>query len=103
MHFVSSEPSPPRFSVDLPSQLSFSAGGKANLSCDALGIPRPVITWYKDGSRIPRSSVTGVMGSSVLALASVSLNDQGKYWCEANSSEGWNRSSVVNVTGTYIV
>ncbi|KAL9955870.1 hypothetical protein ACROYT_G037263 [Oculina patagonica] len=92
------KPSPPRFQVDLPLRLNVSAGSKANLSCTASGVPRPVITWFKDGRRIPRSSVSGVKGSSLLAFETVRLSDQGNYWCEANSTEGWNRSSTVNLT-----
>ncbi|KAJ7373612.1 hypothetical protein OS493_011217 [Desmophyllum pertusum] len=95
---VFKEPSPPRFQLDLPRQLNVSAGGKANLSCNASGIPRPFITWFKDGRRVPSSSVRGVKGYSMLAFDSVHLNDQGEYWCEANSTEGWNRSSTANVT-----
>jgi len=92
------DPLPPLFNVDLPSQRYFSAGSKANLSCHASGIPRPVITWFKDGHRMPSFSVKQVRGHSILALDSVRLNDQGKYWCEANSTEGWNRSSSVSLT-----
>ena len=49
---------------------------------------------------MPSFSVKQVRGHSILALDSVRLNDQGKYWCEANSTEGWNRSSSVSLTGT---
>ena len=52
---------------------------------------------------MPSSSVRGVKGYSMLAFDSVHLNDQGEYWCEANSTEGWNRSSTANVTGTKIL
>ena len=94
------EPAPPLFKVDLPLNLNVSAGSKANLKCSASGIPRPVITWFKDGHRMTTSSVTGVKGYSVITFQSVRRNDTGKYWCEANSSEGWNKSSVVNLAGT---
>ena len=94
------EPSSPRFKVDLPRQLNVSDGSKANLSCHASGIPRPFITWFKDGRRVSSSYAWGVKGYSMLIFESVHLNDQGGYWCEANNTEGWNRSTSVNVTGT---
>ena len=98
--FSTADPLPPRFNLDLPSRINFSAGSKANLSCHASGIPRPVITWFKDGHRVPSLSVTEFKGYSILDFDSVRLNDQGKYWCEANSTEGWNRSSSVKLTST---
>ena len=96
---LTTEPSPPRFKMDLPLQFNTSIGHKANLTCHVSGIPRPVITWFKDGSRVTRSLVRKFKGYSMLAFDSVRLNDQGKYWCEANSTEGWNRSSTANLTG----
>ena len=86
--------------MDLPLQLNASAGHKANLTCSVSGIPRPVITWFKDGSRVPPSSVREFKGYSVLAFDPVHPKNQGKYWCEANNTEGFNRSSPVNLTGT---
>jgi len=97
---LNADPLPPYFNVDLPRQRNFSAGSTANLSCHASGIPRPVITWFKDGHRVPSFSVKEFKGHSILAFDSIRLNDQGKYWCEANSTEGWNRSSSVSLTGT---
>ena len=100
---LTAEPSPPRFNVHPPTQLNISAGSQANLSCNSLGLPRPAITWFKDGRRVSMSSMKGVKGYSLLAFESIHLNDQGKYWCEANSPEGWNRSSTVTLTGIYRV
>ena len=85
--------------MDLPLQLNASHGHKANLTCNVSGIPRPVITWFKDGSRVARSLVGEFKGYSMLTLDFVRLNDQGTYWCEANNTEGWDRSSSVNMTG----
>ena len=98
--FSITEPSPPRFSDDQPREFNSSEGSKANLSCKASGIPPPVITWFKDGYRLQSSSVIGGKGYSILTFESVHLHDQGQYWCEANSTEGWNRSSSVNLKGT---
>ena len=94
------DPLPPHFNANLPSQRNFSAGSKANLSCDSSGVPRPVITWFKDGQRVPRFSVKQLKGHSILVFDSLRPNDQGRYWCEANSNEGWSKSSSVSLTGT---
>ena len=40
---------------------------------------------------------------SVLAVDSVTPHDQGRYWCEANSYEGGNRSAIANLTGEFTV
>lgn len=40
---------------------------------------------------------------SVLTVDSVEPQDQGSYWCEANSDEGWNRSTIANLTGKLIL
>ncbi|KAL9955843.1 hypothetical protein ACROYT_G037230 [Oculina patagonica] len=92
------EPSKPRFVIHPIAQDNVLIGKKANFSCEALGIPRPVITWLKDGRRIPKDRIKENKTFSVLTLDSVKLKDQGEYWCEANSDEGWNRSAVANLT-----
>lgn len=87
------EPSPPRFLVKNPRQLIVPIRGNATLTCSATGIPLPVIRWYKNGHPVPRSSATEFKGHSQLELQAVGLRDQGKCWCEANSTEGWDRTS----------
>ncbi|KAL9955846.1 hypothetical protein ACROYT_G037233 [Oculina patagonica] len=93
------EPSKPRFLINPTSQDNIVAGQKVNFSCEALGIPRPVISWLKDGRRIAKYRIKEIKTFSVLTIESVEAQDQGKYWCEANSDEGWNRSAVANLTG----
>ena len=97
--YLTTEPSSPRFEMDLPLQLNTSVGHKANLTCNSSGIPRPLITWFKEGSRVTRSLIRGFKGYSMLVFDFVRRNDQGKYWCEANNTEGWNRSSTTNLAG----
>ena len=75
-----------------------------NFTCEAFGIPSPVITWFKDNSRVPKDNrIQKIKESSVLTVDSVTPQDQGRYWCEANSSEGWNRSTIANLTGEFTV
>ena len=70
-----------------------------NFTCEALGIPKPAITWFKDGRRMPKEIIKQTEALSMLTIDSVEPQDQGQYWCEANSNEGWNRSDVANLTG----
>lgn len=75
----------------------------ANFSCEAIGSPRPVITWLKDNRTVPKNRIKKIEELSVLTVDSVEPQDQGRYWCEANSDEGWNRSTVANLTGEFII
>ncbi len=69
------------------------AGSTVNLTCEATGIPRPMVTWYKDGRSVPRENISRVNAISLLTLESVGPHDQGEYWCKAHNAEGWNKSS----------
>lgn len=98
------EPSKPRFITNPTSQDNITTGETANFSCEAFGTPRPVITWFKDNRRVPKDNrITEIKALSVLTVHSVVPQDQGKYWCEASSDEGWNRSSIANLTGEFTV
>ena len=93
------EPLRPYFNFEPPNTLNVSSGRRANLTCQASGIPRPVITWFRNGHRLLNSSVSGLKGHSMLTFGSVSLDDQGEYWCVATSIEGSTRSSSVKFKG----
>ncbi|KAJ7378970.1 hypothetical protein OS493_018764 [Desmophyllum pertusum] len=92
------EPSKPQFSTHPISRNNILTGQSVNFSCEALGIPKPVITWFKDGRRVPKDEIKGIKAFSLLTFESVERQDQGRYWCEANNNEGWNRSNVANLT-----
>jgi hypothetical protein len=87
------EPSPPKFTLTPPHHVNASAGSTVNLTYEVTGIPRPVITWYKDGQLVPRENITVVNRISLLSLKNVQPHDQGEYWCEADNAEGWSRTS----------
>ena len=93
------EPSPPLFTHHQPREVDFLKSSKAKLSCNASGVPLPSITWFKDGNSLSSSSVIGSESYSILNFESVHPHDQGRYWCEANSTEGQSRSAPVNLTG----
>ena len=75
-----------------------SAGSKINISCEASGVPLPVLTWYKDGSHVPAKRTTGIKGVSALTFDSMTSAHQGEYWCEARNSAGRNVSSRTILT-----
>ena len=78
--------------------MNISAESNVTMSCEASGIPRPVVQWYKDGFPVPRKNTAGMLGISTVTIGSFKTSDQGKYWCEAKSSEGWNRSSSTRLS-----
>ena len=84
--------------VNSPKEMTISTGNKVKIRCEASGIPRPVIQWYKDGFPVPREKTTGMVGISSVTIESFTTADQGKYWCEARSTEGWNRSSSTRLS-----
>lgn len=94
------ESSRPRFLIHPISRENIATGQNTNFSCEAFGIPRPVITWFKDNRTMPKDNrIQETKALSVLTVDSVEPQDQGSYWCEANSNEGWSRSSIANLTG----
>ena len=81
-----------------PVQMLISSGGKASMTCKTSGFPIPLITWFKDGIPVPRANTTGDKGLSILTLEFVKPVHQGKYWCEANNSDGWQRSLITKLS-----
>ena len=40
----------PRFTVKPPAKVAVRLGGTLTLNCSAIGVPRPVISWKKQGA-----------------------------------------------------
>ena len=94
------EPTKPRFVIHPISRDNIATRDETNFSCKAFGIPRPVITWFKDNHSLPKDNrIQGIKALSVLTVDSVAPQDQGSYWCEANSDEGCDKSTIANLTG----
>ena len=69
------------------------------LNCGADGVPKPDITWYKDGVQVKTSSHKMIISTgSTRALFFLKLvqskkdNDAGTYWCVASNNLGRARS-----------
>ncbi|XP_065735248.1 hemicentin-2 [Phocoena phocoena] len=72
----------------LPSVVWAVAEEEVLLPCEASGIPRPSITWQKEGLTIPAGVNTQVLTNGQLRIIRVSPEDAGNYFCVAQNSAG---------------
>ncbi|XP_057580791.1 hemicentin-2 [Hippopotamus amphibius kiboko] len=72
----------------LPSMVWAVAKEEVLLPCEASGIPRPSITWQKEGLSVPAGASTQVLPSGQLRIIRVSPEDAGNYFCIAQNSAG---------------
>lgn len=68
-------------------------GATAKLTCEAFGVPRPVIQWYRPLFALPkgRSSVH----KETLSIQDFSPEDTGTYMCTATNKLGSTRAMTV--------
>ncbi|XP_054440698.1 hemicentin-2 [Pteronotus mesoamericanus] len=71
-----------------PSVVRALAEEQVLLPCEALGVPRPSITWQKEGLSLPAGGHTQVLPSGQLRITHASLKDAGNYFCIAQNSAG---------------
>ncbi|KAK5864268.1 hypothetical protein PBY51_001222 [Eleginops maclovinus] len=77
--------SPPEESVQA------ARGGTVTFTCQAVGVPTPIITWRLNWGHIPlsgRISMTNENGRGTLTIRDVKEADQGAYTCEAINAKG---------------
>ncbi|XP_035878268.1 hemicentin-2 [Phyllostomus discolor] len=72
----------------LPSVVRALAEEQVLLPCEALGIPRPGVTWQKEGLSIPAGGRSHVLPGGQLRIIHVSPEDAGNYFCIAQNSAG---------------
>ncbi|KAK3506808.1 hypothetical protein QTP70_028372 [Hemibagrus guttatus] len=89
-HFNLKVLDPPRINGSgFPTEVSIVVNNVLELVCEAEGIPAPTLTWVKDGRPLPQTSSLSVLrGGEVLRIASVQVEDTGRYSCLANSPAG---------------
>ncbi|XP_069382460.1 basement membrane-specific heparan sulfate proteoglycan core protein isoform X25 [Paralichthys olivaceus] len=80
-------------SVTSPPEESVQAarGGTVTFTCQAVGVPTPIITWRLNWGHIPvsgRISMTSENGRGTLTIRDVKEADQGAYTCEAINAKG---------------
>ena len=81
------------FLVDVGSSVTTVAGNALSIRCNTTGIPKPQITWSKDGISL---SAEGTL----LVLSSLSSSDSGQYQCTASNIDGVDKQDMrINVLG----
>jgi neogenin len=68
----------------------YGGGSIVTLDCAANGVPKPFITWLKDGETIDLNLFDtrfSKVGQGSLQIKDVTVDDQGTYQCRAENSE----------------
>ena len=74
---------PPKVTIS-PQDYNVTLNGTITLNCNASGLPRPKIIWFKNGQLL---SLTTDDPSS-LTLSGVSVRDEGRYHCQFTNIVG---------------
>ncbi|XP_036940155.1 obscurin-like isoform X4 [Acanthopagrus latus] len=92
--------SPPDFD-EILANCTAELGQTVKLACKATGIPKPTVTWYKDGRAVEADPhhiiIEDPDGSCTLILDNMTADDSGQYMCFATSSAG-NASTLGKIT-----
>ncbi|XP_043082205.1 obscurin isoform X22 [Puntigrus tetrazona] len=76
-------------------------GQTVKLACKVTGVPKPQVTWYKDGRAVEADPhhiiIEDPDGSCTLILDNMTADDSGQYMCFATSSAG-NASTLGKIT-----
>ncbi|KAM8849467.1 obscurin isoform 3-T3 [Spinachia spinachia] len=92
--------SPPDFDAIL-ANCTAELGQTVKLACKVTGVPKPSVTWYKDGRAVEADPHHIVIedpdGSCTLILDNMTADDSGQYMCFATSSAG-NASTLGKIT-----
>ena len=68
---------------------NITEGGNLTLSCNASGIPQPLVSWIKVGGHMPTNG-------SELVFTNINRSEAGEYRCEA-SNECGNASETARI------
>lgn len=89
LSIISPEDRPPPIIVYGPVNQTLPVKSVAILNCHAIGIPKPIISWYRDGIPIVSSNKINLTESGALVISDLNQNlDQGLYTCVASSRSG---------------
>ncbi|XP_077955763.1 obscurin isoform X13 [Gasterosteus aculeatus] len=92
--------SPPDFD-EILANCTAELGQTVKLACKVTGVPKPAVTWFKDGRAVEADPHHIVIqdpdGSCTLILDNMTADDSGQYMCFAASSAG-NASTLGKIT-----
>lgn len=82
--------SKPTVAVKPPPMVRLPLNATFVVSCRAVGVPVPLISWRLNWGHIPeKCTTTSVHGIGVLTCPNVEVRDSGAYSCEVTNSMGW--------------
>ena len=76
----------PHFTVRPPSELKVTTIQNITAPCQAIGDPKPTVTWLKENGELP-SGRSKVSAHGTLEIWNTKEEDSGKYTCVASSIE----------------
>lgn len=80
---------PPPIIIRGPVNQTLPVKSVARLECVAMGVPTPIISWYRDGIPLLASNRINLTESGVLTISDLNKDtDQGLYTCVASSRSG---------------
>lgn len=103
------EPIPPVIESNIGDgeELKHLLGELLQLQCNSSGIPRPTLTWYKDGKEISLGNTSRILVSdnaTVLTINYIKAEDEGKYRCTATNRIGIaSRETTLHIKSNYAV
>ncbi|RUS70886.1 hypothetical protein EGW08_021349, partial [Elysia chlorotica] len=85
----------PNFPYPLQNQ-HLDEGSDFEWRCNAVGVPLPTYTWFKNGVKLVDDATTGItqVRGNILTIRGVNTDHEGMYLCEAQNSNGFARSSA---------
>lgn len=70
-------------------------GDSAVFECYASGAPKPVISWFKDDTRLlSGGNIISAESGQLLVIRQTTKNDEGSYTCVATNSQGKDSHTV---------
>ena len=62
------------------------------LSCEASGVPKPIVKWYKGNNGLPLSS--RMQTPNRITIKHIRLSDAGLYTCRAENNQGFAEENI---------
>lgn len=101
LHFSLLQTVRPSISSSTQDEETVTRGGDITLQCEADGVPRPAISWMKDGRPLSTGSMAQILNEGrLLRIQDAQVADTGRYTCIAVNVAGKaDRKYDVNVHG----